>query len=157
MNGAGFNRACAIISSEDVIDRLLQNKHCEINIQDDSGETAIFYAIKNGYLEIVDKLIVNGSNIWHIDKYGETLLHYATTSDNPKVLERVLSLGLDVNYRGNNGWTPLMEAALYNCKEAIKILLEHGADTTIRNSVGFIAVDYVENDDDDDIRNLFIY
>ena len=138
-------------SKTDVVDRLLQNENCQINSEKYDGNTAIFLATQSGVLEIVDKLIINGSNIWHVNKYGKTLLHCAAISRNLKVLERVLSLGLDVNQQDYNGWTPLMYSVFYNNNKIVEILLEHGADTTIRDNGGKIAIDCAENEE---IKNL---
>ena len=102
-------------------------------------------------MEIVDKLIVSGNNIFHINNYGETLLHFAARSKNSQVVERLLSLGLDVNQQDYSGWTPLMDAVFYNNKEDVRILLEHGADTKIKNNDQKKAIDYAETDE---IRNL---
>lgn len=135
----------------DVVDRLLQIKECKINISNNLGNTAIFLAAENECLEIVDKLIVYGSDIGHINKLDQTLVHIAATSENPKVLERLLSFGLDINQQDNNGWTPLIVCVRINNKEGVKILLEHGADTTIKNNVGKKASYYAHNDK---IKNL---
>ena len=34
----------------DIVDRLLQNKTCDINISNKFGNTVIFFATENGYL-----------------------------------------------------------------------------------------------------------
>lgn len=46
----------------DIVDKLLQDKYCKINAESTPGQTAIFFATHNGYLNIVDKLIINGND-----------------------------------------------------------------------------------------------
>ena len=139
----------------DVVDRLLQNKDCQINISDCTGNTAIFYATENLDLNIVDKLIVNGSNICHITKLGHTLLHSAAKSENPKVLKCILSLGLDINQQDNYGFTPLMHAVQNNNNKMVEILLEYGADTRIKTTNRKTAIDYATNEEIKELLNRY--
>ena len=140
----------------DVIDRLLQNENCQINIQNNFGGIAIFYATQRGHSEIVDKLIVNGSDIWHIKRDGQTLLHYASRSKNKELLKRILSLGLDVNQQDICGWTPLMIAVKFSKKEDVEILLEYDADPRIKNNEGKTAWDYAKNEQIKNLLNQYI-
>ena len=106
-------------------------------------------------MDIVDKLIVNGSDIWPLNTAGQTLLHVAAKNKNMKVLKRVLSLGLDINHQDQCGHTPLMDAVLNGTKEAIKILLDHGADTIIRDSRQKMAIDYAKNQEIKELLNKY--
>ena len=145
----------AVFGKTDVVDILLQNKDCQINISDSTGSTIIFYATSLKYLQMIDKLIVYGSNIWHINKSGKTLLHVAVMTDNLKVLEKILSFGLDMNQQDNFGFTPLIYAVKINNIEMVKIFLENGVDTRIKDNNGKTVSDYVTNEEIKELLNQY--
>lgn len=64
-------------SQIDVIDRLLGIVDCNLNLENVIGETALFYAVRVGNLQIIDKLIVYGSDIYHVTMNNNNLLHYS--------------------------------------------------------------------------------
>lgn len=146
----------AVINKQiDVIDILLQNKRCQINLQDHNGYTAIFFALEKGYLQILHKLIANGSNIWHLNKLEESLLYRAVfvhpAYTDIDIINYLISLELDVNIQNIYGNTPLMWSAKCGNKEIVKILIENGADPTIKNMTGCTAL---TNARTQDIRDL---
>jgi ankyrin repeat protein len=50
----------------------------DVNHKDIAGRTALFFAVKYNYREVVVTLVANFSSCFVIDKYNQSLIHAAT-------------------------------------------------------------------------------
>jgi len=94
---------------------LLVKSGADVNIQDNSGDTALMYHMKQ---------------------------HYAGTAD---IVRALVRFGADVNLQNNAGETPLMYAIQYcygDSLEFVKLFLKAGADVSLKNKKGETALDY---------------
>ena len=65
----------------------LLEKGANVDIQDNAGESAIFYAITNNDNNMVELLIKNNANVNILSKYWKkTPLIYAKKFDRPKII-----------------------------------------------------------------------
>ena len=123
-----LHRLCARAKPRIEIIKSLLDRGANVNIENVSGKTPIFYCNFNFSLELLDLLVKHGADINHTDKYNNTILHddfsNYTTRNFEEFLKVLISLGFDINSKNNLGHTPL-----YLCKNKYveKILRENGA------------------------------
>ena len=115
------------------------SKHSDlINLKDDMGRTALFYAAQKGESGLIQFLISHGASIDVRDVYGWIPLFVANSKETATVL---IKAGEDwkmgaVNNHGVNGMTPLHIAAVKGRAWAVKALLDAGAFVNIRDDSG---------------------
>jgi len=119
--------------------KLLVDKTELINDPDQSGKTAIFYAvyINNGFnLQCVDYLLQKGANINSKDKFNNTPLIYAVSirddreiTEITKMVELILKNGgkETINNKNNDGNSALILAVIDIFDDIVKLLLDNGA------------------------------
>jgi ankyrin repeat protein len=150
-------------SDANVTQLLLENGAADtINVQDDSGNTALMWACFFKATHVVP-ILLNAKADPSIAKYtGETPLFQACALDKPRVaiIETLCNAGVDVHFRMPGGMTAL--GALVNGtgerEQAFHVLINAGADifdetdeglTTLMLAVGG-ADDYTGSDTDHD-------
>ena len=98
----------------------------------------LFFACRQGYLEIAEVLLVHGADVnkWStaIDGGNETCLSFACMEGNLDVAKFLLSHGADPNFACPDGSPPLVRASGYGNIDIVKFLLENGADPNLHNS-----------------------
>ena len=86
----------------------------DINYADEFGNTALFYGVANGNLEIVNLLISNGAEVNDRFEGDSTLLHVALEQGSREVVEEILKRCSDVNAKDVHGnsaiWTAVFNA-----------------------------------------------
>ncbi|KJX98390.1 hypothetical protein TI39_contig414g00006 [Zymoseptoria brevis] len=94
----------------------------------DGNRTTLMTAVATGNVEIVELLLVNGSNIDIRDYYGYSALRYAIEHGQVEVASLLLEEGGDWTPKDDRGKS-LLEAAAESCHglEVAQLLLEKGA------------------------------
>lgn len=111
-------------------------EHCNVNMCNTEGYTALHVAAKYGRSEILRLLLDSGAlpNVRTYDTFY-TPLHLACMNERLPIVKELLKCGgcaLDVqDVRGN---TPLFYACLKNDIKTFELLLAHGADTYLKNN-----------------------
>jgi ankyrin repeat protein len=118
---------------------LLQSPQLQVDLANDSGETALMMAALKGHAEWVPRLVERGAKI---DRSGWTPLHYAATGPQSSIVAWLLDKGATVDSRSPNGTTPLMMAARYGSEDSVKLLLARKADPRLRNEKSLTAGDF---------------
>ena len=102
---------------------LLIRAGCPLNEVNDSGDTALFIAVRDDNINVIKELIERGANV---NQYvnNRTGLWYAANNsfhDSVKVL-------LDAEADPNIGEPPLVQAARYSSVDCVKMILNSGAN-----------------------------
>jgi ankyrin repeat protein len=133
---------------EEII-RLLLNKGADVNIQDNSGKTALMIAVKNKNMEIIKLLLKKHADIKAKDNKGRTVLIIASDKDNEEIVELLLDKGADVNIQDDSGRTALMAAVESRNVDIVKLLLKKGSDVNAVDRNGssslMVAMDIAAN------------
>ena len=99
--------------------------------------TALFNAIKNGKLDVINVLLRNNPKwVTTKDKEGRSPLHYAVEVGNVAIVKQLIKQKADVNARDSRGVSPLHWAIDNDQTEIAKCLIEYGADVNVRAGAG---------------------
>jgi uncharacterized protein len=135
--------ATAVVANSVPIVQLLLNG-ADISITDSSGQNALFKAVAEGHIFMMDMLVKRGLSITAVDNKRNTLLVIAAYSGQTAAVEWLLQHGVGVNAANNTDGTALHAAsASSKCNantSVINLLLAHGADVNIRNQHGNTAL-----------------
>jgi hypothetical protein len=140
----------AIIDNDINRVKVLLEEHPDIvHITNSAGEGPLYMASHFGHLPIVEHLVEHGAVINQQEtRNGWTPLNLAVFRGHTNVVEYLLNAGADWNIPTNHGDTPLIIACYKNNNnshlEIIKMLLIIGADITVENVLGYNALYYAE-------------
>lgn len=116
----------------------------KIDAQDHQNQTPFHYAIKQGNLEIIERLLKEKGDFNLADRTGKTPLHLAIEKNNRPIITTLLKQNIDPNLPDSNGNTPLhlavrLRGTLLTTLEAerldliIQDLLDHQANPNAYN------------------------
>ncbi|XP_014237914.1 tankyrase-2-like [Trichogramma pretiosum] len=133
-----------------------------IDAQDESGKTALHYALELRRERSAEFLLKNGANPSLADKYGLTPLHIIC--DKPALAEKFFQIMTDQNQmvevdaRDSWGETPLHYALRSGHKKIIESLLMRGADPNLSSATGSTSLHIIcerRMPSDDDMMKTF--
>lgn len=105
------------------VEQYLQQDGADVNAQEEEGKkTALQFAAKYEYNDLLDVLLSYEPNVNHQDALGMTALHYAVRRGTIHAVEALLAHAADVNLKDNGGETALYRAAKLGRREIFKIL-----------------------------------
>jgi ankyrin repeat protein len=114
----------------------------DVKAADSYGSTALMYAARNGYLDIVKLLLEKGADLNAVSKYGSTVLKYAAWYGHLEVARFLVENGADVDQADELGQTTLMCAANNGYLDIVKLLVEKKANLNAVNTHGQTALIY---------------
>lgn len=121
-----LHRICARIKPRIDVVELILDRGAEVNAENISGKTPVFYCNFSYSLELLNLLVKYGADVKHTDKYKNTLLHDDYLNCNAETFEEflkiIISLGFNINSENNEGHTPLF---LCKNKYIEKILIKY--------------------------------
>ncbi|KAF1318787.1 Tkl protein kinase, partial [Globisporangium splendens] len=103
---------------------------------DDEGVTPLYVAARNGFIDIVELLLVQGAHVDFCDADGETPLYVAAYNGFLDVVVKLLNYGANVNMSDADGVTPLSVACGNGHLGIVQVLLERGANAEIGDTDG---------------------
>ncbi|XP_055954651.1 putative ankyrin repeat protein RF_0381 [Patella vulgata] len=125
---------------------LLISKDCDINHQNQRGETALHKALQvmryshQNRRNVIKILLQNGINPNLSDVEGQTVLFMAVAEQERSITEDLLKAGADVNHCDKRRETPLMIAVGNKDNVMVDVLLKAGADLKPRDILGMNAI-----------------
>jgi ankyrin repeat protein len=123
--------------------------------EEEEGETALFWAIRERRSNVVALLLELGADVSVKDTTGETPLHEAANSD-ANTARKLLERGADVNAASKDGTTPLIAAVKVGNNEVAELLLiVEGVKPNLADEEGWTALHYAaQRGDLDCVRSL---
>ena len=128
--------------STKVTQLLLKDPNIDVDLSNTYGETPLMIAAIDGDLPVVKELVLQKHA--RVDHIGWTPMHYACTKGQFEVVKFLVANGALVDSTSLNGTTPLMMAVQSGNEELIRFLLDQGADISIRNGMGYSAIDIAD-------------
>ncbi|HEY8555497.1 MAG TPA: ankyrin repeat domain-containing protein [Burkholderiales bacterium] len=100
------------------------------------GSTPLHWAVYEGDVDEVRRLIAAGADVSAANRYGATAMGLAAEVADTEIIELLLEAGADPDSPNPEGQTALMAVARTGKVEAAKRLLEHGATVDARERWG---------------------
>ncbi|KAJ5402677.1 uncharacterized protein N7487_008573 [Penicillium crustosum] len=122
-----------------IIEHLIAEQ-IDLEVQDETGQTALFLASSTGQCSTVRFLIDNGSKIHHRAHNLCIALHMAAKSGHDDVVRLLLTSGADMLAVDNRGWSALHYAAARGHSKVVYLLIERGMSPNLQDYVGKTAL-----------------
>jgi ankyrin repeat protein len=119
----------------DDIKSIVNKDRAKINERDESGNTILHNAVREGNIEIVKYILSQDADVNIKNGGGETALQIAIYTNNEELIKYLVSNGADVNAKGVYDETPLHDAIKKGKIEIVKYLVSHGANLNTKNSI----------------------
>ena len=129
----------------------------DIDALDREGRTALFYAVRDGNLAIVNELINHDTDVNARDNKFETPLHFAARFFQVDIAELLLDKGAMVDPQDVYGNTPLFRA-VFNSRGRgglVALLLRYGAERAQKNEHGVSPESLAESISNYDVKGFF--
>jgi uncharacterized protein len=107
----------------------------DIDARDDTGTTALHYAVHQGDADLVRQLLRKGASSEVRNDFGATPLSEAAVLGNPAIIKLLLDAGADANAANEHGQTALMVVARTANVEAARALLKKRANVNAREEI----------------------
>jgi ankyrin repeat protein len=126
--------------------RYLLGKKADVNLVNNSGRSALSYAIANHQDQVANLLIEKGADVGvRSGEKKENLLFEAIRGGNLEILPQIIKMKPNlVNDKNSDGETALFETVRSEQSAAAAILLKNGGDREVTNNKGQRAIDLVD-------------
>ncbi|KAJ5726130.1 uncharacterized protein N7483_007487 [Penicillium malachiteum] len=121
---------------------LLLDWGANIGLQDQDGQTALFYAAKSGDEKCVQLLLQRGADLHLEDHHGQTPLFVATACERTKIIQLFLEAGAGCDMPNKAGHTPLIHAVNGGHKSSLNTLLGAGVNPDATDEVSRTPLSY---------------
>ena len=108
----------------------------DVNRRNPDGSTPLQWAVYNGDVAEVRRLLRAGANVSLANNYGATPMSLAAEVGNTDILKVLLEAGANVESPNADGQTALLAVARTGNVEAAKLLLDHGASIDAKERFG---------------------
>lgn len=158
--------ACAARNGCLALARILLEQGAAVDATDDDTRwTPLLQAADQRHADMVRYLLTRGASVNVRAGFGQTPLTaailgavftFGPEGDRDDTVHALLDGGADVDLPGESGWTQLMAAVFQGDANLVQLLIRKGADLAIRDSRGKSALDYADEREEHDIRNILV-
>ncbi|CRG99200.1 bromodomain protein, putative [Plasmodium relictum] len=138
------------------ISKLLIEKYalCNPTTKDLMKQTCLFYAAREGHINLCNYLIEKGCNPNDSDNFGQTCLFYASREGKTECVRNLIKKGANPNLLDFNKQTCLFYACRDGRYDTVKCLLENGVNPSIKDSQRRTALTFAKGNGHQNIINL---
>jgi ankyrin repeat protein len=108
----------------------------DVNRREVDGSTPLQWAVYNGDIAEVQRLLKAGAKVSVANNYGATPMSLAAEVGNDQIIKLLLDAGADANSPNPEGQTALMAVARTGNVKAAELLIKHGATVDARERWG---------------------
>jgi ankyrin repeat protein len=134
----------SILMERESIFLMFLKRGADIDVEDYTGSTPLFYTMNNKRLLILSALLEKNANINHINFNGKSLLHFAAFYGNETLVDFIIKNRADIKIIDKKGKSPLHHAAIGGSIEIVDLLLKNGADLHSKDNKGKTPLDYAK-------------
>ena len=121
--------------------RAIIDHGADVNVVNNRGQTALWFACVNGQESFVGILLDTGADPNIADKHRESCLHAAIHGHcNTETIQKLIDRGAHVNAVNNDGATPLLLVCSAAQAESVELFLTLGADPNIADVDGDTSI-----------------
>jgi len=113
-----------------------QSRPANVNQRAVDGSTPLQWAVYEGNVAEVQRLIKAGANVSLANNYGATPMSLAAEAGNTEIIKMLLQAGADVESANADGQTALLAVSRTGNVEAAKLLVERGAKVDAKEKFG---------------------
>eukprot|EP00457_Paulinella_chromatophora_P005976 gb/GEZN01005994.1/.p1 GENE.gb/GEZN01005994.1/~~gb/GEZN01005994.1/.p1 ORF type:complete len:526 (+),score=117.77 gb/GEZN01005994.1/:23-1600(+) len=146
--------ACRV-GAKDVVDALLESK-AQVNLQDEHGFSALFYAEMYSHKAIMTNLLEGKADPNLRDNDGEVMLMKASTNDRHENVDMLIKYGAKVNLQECSGETALGMACKQGHIELAQSLVEKKAKVNLKDATGCTPIMYAAVADKLEVATLLM-
>ncbi|SOV77321.1 bromodomain protein, putative [Plasmodium sp. gorilla clade G3] len=138
------------------ISKLIIEKYaiCNPISKDLMKQTCLFYAAREGHLNLCNYLIEKGCNPNDQDNFGQTCLFYASREGKTDCVLTLIKKGANPNLLDLNKQTCLFYACRDGRYDTVKCLLENGVNPSIKDAQRRTALTFAKGNGHNNIINL---
>ena len=129
----------------EILSYLDNNHDININEQGKFGRTALYYACRNGSLDLIQILLDKGANIELRNHHGFTPIYCASLHNQPHIIQLLHDYGGNIYKTDAGGLSPLHIAAEKGYIKVVKILLDLDKQhqyVFMKDSIGYTPYDW---------------
>jgi len=108
----------------------------DIDTENETGESSLFIAVREGRTPLVDHLLQARAHVNHTNGQQETCLFVASREGHLGIVDLLLSAHAEVHHIDRVGWTPLFEASCQGYEAIVDRLLNAGAQVDHEDNRG---------------------
>jgi ankyrin repeat protein len=105
---------------------LIEGCNLPINERDIYGQNPIYYAARDGHLNLCELLVEKGTDVNLEDKYGQTCIFYAIREGHYDIVDFLIKHGANVNKNDKKKQTPVSFAMKNNKDKIAELLIANG-------------------------------
>jgi ankyrin repeat protein len=124
---------CILLSASSAF---AQSRPADVNKRGVDGSTPLQWAVYEGNVAEVRRLLKAGANVSLANNYGATPMGLAAEVGNAEIIKLLLDAGADADSPNPDGQTALMEVARTGNVEAAELLVKHGAKVDAKERWG---------------------
>ena len=118
--------------------KILRQYEASYELRDNSGMTALHYAVDGGNCETIEYMIADGARIDDVDTINgwTPLLRAASLNASENVARVLIKYGARLDVTDNNDKTALMIATINGNLPFVQVLVQNGANLYTKNQFG---------------------
>ncbi|XP_063412659.1 ankyrin-1-like [Mytilus trossulus] len=120
----------------DIVNFLIVNTICNVNMTDGLGNSPLYKASKRGHFVVVKILLDNSADVTQCNNDGESPLYVACKGGHTDIAQLLIQNKADVTQCNNNGESPLYVACKGGHTDIAQLLIQNKADVTQCNNNG---------------------
>jgi ankyrin repeat protein len=116
--------------------KLLIERGADVNLQDNSRQSAYLIPTADGSLEFLRLTLANGADVHSLERFNGTGLIRAADRGHVEIVRELLKTDIRIDHVNNLGWTALLEAIMLGDggprhTEVVQLLVAAGADVNL--------------------------
>ena len=147
-NKTALIRLCNLSDTNEEIIKLLLSNNADVNLKENTGNTALTYAIGNCNYNLVKLLVeIGNADINVITNDLDTPLTIATIENSFEIIKYLVERGVNINSQNKFGNTALIISADHEDLEIVQYLYNKGSNIELQRVDGRKAYNMTDNED----------